>query len=325
MNTTFTFTRKILLFTIAGILICATFTIPWAFYRYSSAEIIQKQDPDIRGWFENEESYIHWMTSEVTIPDVQFTTVTVSRGDNFWLLAKRHGVNIDSLIGSNPWWQDLLARVGQKVLIPSRKGVVHFIWHPDQMKELAERYDVPLSSLQLQKLPRGYRYRLAFSDKDAIKPLAVFIPDTKPKTETMTTTLARSFELREMFTSPLGGRFSSFFGRRRHPVYRGNRYHFHNGIDIAARYGTLVGAARGGRVTFTGWNGGYGKAVIITHDNGYRTLYGHLSRIMVQRGQKVKKGQLIGRVGSTGLSTGPHLHFTLWHNGTLLNPMEVLW
>ena len=89
--------------------------------------------------------------------------------------------------------------------------------------------------------------------------------------------------------------------------------------------GTAVGAACGGVVEDAGWMGGYGKAVIVNHQNGYKTLYGHLSQICTRPGAKVKPGSFIGRVGSTGWSTGPHLHFTLWHNGQLVNPMNILW
>ena len=89
--------------------------------------------------------------------------------------------------------------------------------------------------------------------------------------------------------------------------------------------GTLIGAAREGVVISTGWNGGYGKAVIIQHGDGYKTMYGHMSSIFAKPGDRVQAGKILGKVGSTGLSTGPHLHFTLWHNEKLLNPMEVLW
>jgi len=139
----------------------------------------------------------------------------------------------------------------------------------------------------------------------------------------MTNKMAKQFEVREMFRSPLGGRLSSFYGRRNHPIFR--KRSFHNGIDIATRYYTAVGAARAGRVTSAGWMGGFGKAIIIQHDKGYRTLYGHLSRINVRNGQYVKAGRIIGRVGSTGFSTGPHLHFTMWKNKKLINPLKVLW
>ena len=107
----------------------------------------------------------------------------------------------------------------------------------------------------------------------------------------MTDKLAQKFQLREMFRSPLGGRYSSFYGRRRHPIFR--KRHFHNGVDIATRYGTLVGASSSGRVIYTGWMGGYGKVVIISHKKGYKTLYGHLSKILTRRGRYVKKGRII--------------------------------
>jgi murein DD-endopeptidase MepM/ murein hydrolase activator NlpD len=74
-----------------------------------------------------------------------------------------------------------------------------------------------------------------------------------------------------------------------------------------------------------GWNSGFGKCVIIEHANGLRTLYGHLNTVMVHVGQKVKRNQYIGRVGSTGRTTGPHLHFTIWKDGKLQDPLKYLW
>lgn len=104
--------------------------------------------------------------------------------------------------------------------------------------------------------------------------------------------------------------FSSPFGWRVHPVTGERR--FHSGVDLAAAFGTLVQSANTGTVVFAGWKGGYGNAVIVRYaDNKYETLYGHLSAILVQQGQIVQAKQTIGRVGSTGLSTGPHLHFEL--------------
>jgi len=87
----------------------------------------------------------------------------------------------------------------------------------------------------------------------------------------------------------------------------------------------LIGASRGGTVISTGWMGGYGKAVIVKHDNGFKTLYGHMSKILTKKGRKIKAGSVIGRVGSTGVSTGPHLHFTMWKDGKLINPLKYLW
>ena len=113
---------------------------------------------------------------------------------------------------------------------------------------------------------------------------------------------------------------SHFSPRRKNPVT--GVYKRHTGVDIGAAYGTPIFAANGGRVTLAGWNSGYGNCVIIDHGGGKATLYAHMSSIGVSNGQKVTKGQTIGRVGSTGNSTGPHIHFEILINGTAVDPMQ---
>jgi len=276
---------------------------------------------DIKTDFKKVDSYIQFIEKNVKFDTIDFHVHTVKQGDNFWKIAKKYNVNIDTLIAVNPFWESLVARVDQKIVVPTEKGVLRFFSDFRQIAELKRFYGVSDEDIIFQSLPLMYRvYYGIFTRKH---PMAVFIKNARPDTSGMTDKLARQYALREKFRSPLGGRFSSFFGSRRHPIFR-NRS-FHNGIDIAARRGTLVGAAREGRVIATGWMGGYGKAIIIAHPEGYKTLYGHLSRINTRPGRHVKAGWIIGRVGSTGFSTGPHLHFTLWHKGKLLNPMKILW
>ena len=118
---------------------------------------------------------------------------------------------------------------------------------------------------------------------------------------------------------PASGRVSSNFGQREDPFNSSER--FHSGIDIAADYGSDINAAAEGTVITAGTLAGYGKAVIVSHGNGLTTLYGHISSAIAKEGQKVKKGQLIARVGSTGRSTGPHLHFEVRIND---NPVDHL-
>lgn len=120
------------------------------------------------------------------------------------------------------------------------------------------------------------------------------------------------------FIWPVRGRISSPFG------WRWSRYgrEYHRGVDIAAPYGTPVMAADSGTVTFRGWSGGYGRLIIIEHGNGYSTYYAHLSSYSVKLGQAVKKGAVIGRVGSSGRSTGPHTHFEIRKNGEPVNPLN---
>ena len=113
---------------------------------------------------------------------------------------------------------------------------------------------------------------------------------------------------------------SSRFGLRVHPITGKTKRH--TGIDIASNQGTAVYASDGGSVTLAGWNGGYGNCIMIDHGNGYVTLYGHLSSISVSVGQTVSQGATIGAVGSTGNSTGPHLHFEVLKNGTRIDPEQ---
>ena len=115
---------------------------------------------------------------------------------------------------------------------------------------------------------------------------------------------------------------ASGFGGRYHPIY--GRYIFHDGIDIAADYGEPVHAADGGTVIYAGWISGYGNAVIIDHGNGMSTLYGHNESLNVSEGQGVSKGSVIAYAGSTGNSTGPHLHFEVRINDEPQNPLGYL-
>lgn len=119
-------------------------------------------------------------------------------------------------------------------------------------------------------------------------------------------------------SQPAAGRITSGFGYRTHPILGYRR--MHSGIDIGAPTGTPVMAAADGEVYFASWRGGYGRCIILLHGDGMQTLYGHLSAIQVSPGQQVRRGQRIGSVGSTGLSSGPHLHFELRRNGVPVNP-----
>ncbi|KGG80243.1 peptidase M23 [Caloranaerobacter azorensis H53214] len=114
-------------------------------------------------------------------------------------------------------------------------------------------------------------------------------------------------------------RITSYFGYRMHPIFKKRK--FHTGIDIAVPLGGRIVAANEGVVQYAGWLGGYGKAVWIDHGGGISTLYAHNSRLLVKKGQNVKKGQVISRAGSTGYSTGPHLHFEVRRNGKVVDPL----
>ena len=121
---------------------------------------------------------------------------------------------------------------------------------------------------------------------------------------------------------PNEGRITSSFGWRYHPILKSKR--LHSGVDFGGSYGSTIRAADKGRVIFAGWYGGYGNAIVIDHGKGITTLYGHASKLYVKEGVKVERGRAIAAVGSTGLSTGPHLHFEVRENGKPVNPMNYL-
>ena len=114
---------------------------------------------------------------------------------------------------------------------------------------------------------------------------------------------------------------SSGFGRRLHPL--SGCWAHHDGVDYRANYGVPVYAVANGVISSAGWNGGYGNEVRIRHSSGYTTNYAHLSSIAVKHGQSVKRGQVIGRVGSSGVSTGAHLHFGMISGGRYVNPNQL--
>jgi len=159
-------------------------------------------------------------------------------------------------------------------------------------------------------------------DKDS-KNLSVLIQQkvaaAQAKTNSRTSVIIRGTGV---MAYPSNAPTSSPFGWRMHPVLGYRR--FHSGLDFAASYGSTIRAADSGTVIFAGWYGGYGRAVIINHGKGITTLYGHSSELYVSEGQTVERGQAIAAVGSTGLSTGPHLHFEVRRDGTPVNPADYL-
>lgn len=241
------------------------------------------------------------------------TTHTISRGENFWKVARQYGVDIDTVVGANPGLTKLQAATGQKIRVPNRRGAVHVTQKDDRLPEVAAAYGAPADAVasvnnlgEKHILPEG---------------LELFIPGAKP--QQLAADMDARYRLRGIFGSPLTGRITSTMGMRKHPVggFRGK----HTGLDLAAPSGSRIAAAAAGTVTETGEGEYIGKYAIIAHQDGYTTLYGHCSEVLVRSGQKVKKGQIIARVGMTGRTTGPHLHFEIRKNGAPQDPLAYLW
>ena len=141
-------------------------------------------------------------------------------------------------------------------------------------------------------------------------------------------TLPEGYELRHLYlgdgetVTPVMGRITSTFGYRDHPTK--GRHAVHNGVDIGADSGQSVAAFRSGRIGEVGESSDFGKYLYIEHEHGVRTFYAHCSAVLVRKGQRVEAGEQVARVGSTGQSTGPHLHFEIEMNGVRLDPMHYI-
>ncbi len=203
----------------------------------------------------------------------------------------------------------------------------HRVAAGDSLARLAKNYDVPLSSLRevnedvlSEGLKVGQKLYIPFESNPQWN--AEYY-----ELETANRSVASADGAppltRVSFLWPVSGPISSKFGRR-HMRGRGN--HFHEGIDIAARKGTPVKSARSGHVVYaTNRIGGYGNMVIVQHADSFSTVYAHLTKIKVRKGQFVTRGQLVGTVGRTGRSTGHHLHFEVRTQRQPVDPMPYLY
>ena len=223
-------------------------------------------------------------------------------------LAINFNLNEDTILSVNGIKNSRLLQIGQVLRIPNQDGIVSAVEQGDTIYSLAEKYGSDAEAIRVANQ--------LFSD--AVRPeTALFIPGGRLSWE------ERQERNGDLFIWPVTGRISSNFGWRSDPFGARGR-EFHNGLDIAALMGTPVRASMAGRVSSAGFDTVFGNFIIITHSRGFRTLYGHMSRLRVRQGDYVGSGQQIGDVGSTGRSTGPHLHFSVYDQGTTVNPRTVL-
>ncbi|BDG61786.1 peptidoglycan DD-metalloendopeptidase family protein [Caldinitratiruptor microaerophilus] len=233
-------------------------------------------------------------------------TYTVRTGDTLGAIARRLGVKVEALRVANGLTGDTIFP-GQVLTVPGERPTEHVVRAGDTAWDIARLYGITLEELaavnpdledlgllqvgQALRLPAGARWQ-----GEEAAPDVRIAPDAR-------------------FVWPASGPISSPYGPR--------WGRFHSGIDIAANAGDPILAARAGVVDLAGWVGGYGNTVILRHADGSRTLYAHSSRVLVRPGDRVRQGQVIARVGSTGRSTGPHLHFELIA-GRPVDPMRYL-
>lgn len=242
------------------------------------------------------------------VPLVTFRHYTVKKGETISGIAARAGLrHLSTLLSVNGITNARRVSSGQKLRIPSIDGLSYTVKKDDNLAGIAERYNVKVTALlDANDLPNA----VLTAGQELFIPGAVF----------------SAAELRrilgQLFIYPINGRLTSPFGYRSDP-FTGAKS-FHSGIDLAAPTGTPVKATLDGKVVEAGINRIFGNYVIISHDNGYQSLYGHLHTIYAKRGQSVTQGTVIGAVGNTGYSTGPHLHLSIYKNGKMIDPFSVL-
>ncbi len=269
-----------------------------------------------------------------------FKLHVVSQGESLFSVARRYNLNEDTLKSANP---ELVGTPAQDMLlrIPPRAGQVVTLQMGESILSLSLRYGLSpselaesnglenLSSLEGKKIFIPIALS-ALSQENSIgtgqsrreilqaKQLALL-----QKAPTLLASYSQSRYTQQNYAWPLDvkGRLTSYFGRRNLVI---NGSNFHAGIDIAAPTGTIILAAKDGVVTKAGWLGGYGYAVYVNHNDGTQTRYAHMSQVSVGQSQSVRQGEQLGLVGSTGISTGPHLHFELRVNGYATNPLDYL-
>ncbi len=235
------------------------------------------------------------------------STYVVRPGDALSSIAARHGVSLDALISMNGISDARRIQAGTRLRIPNISGIVHVVARGESVGSVAARYGVGATAI-LDANDLG---------SSVIRPgQSLFIPGARMSATELKKALG------ELVSWPIRGALSSRFGYRPNP-FTGIRQ-FHNAVDIVAPEGTPVKAAMDGRVADTGYNAIYGNYVILTHPEGYQTLYAHLSKVSVKRGAAVRQGAALGAVGTTGYSTGPHLHFSVFKRGSAVDPLKLL-
>ena len=241
----------------------------------------------------------------------------VKKGDILSKLAHKFETSIKDIKKKNNLSSNLIT-IGQKLLIPKTgigggeekrlySNIIHEVQPSDSLYTLAQKYGTNIKTI---KLANNLNQNKIYIGQNLVIP---HISDSTSSSFCLT---------KRAFIWPVIGRISSDYGWRSHPL--SNKQEFHKGIDISVPLGKEIRAAAAGKIIQSGWIKGFGKTVIIYHGNNVETLYAHNSKLIVRNGDKVNIGDVIALAGSTGLSTGSHLHFGLLVKDKAINPQKYL-
>lgn len=261
-------------------------------------------------------------------------TYTVTSGDSYYSIAEKYDLSVEALMKLNPGYDPKILRVGDVLTISNAvpyltvvnverqryvQDVPYQVEYTDDASMYQGEYKVTSAGVYGKAdMAANVTY---INGEETEREVVASVTLSQPVTEQQLrgTKERPTWYPTGSFSWPCTGILTSRFGYR---SLLGSTYH--SGIDIGNSYGTSIYASDGGTVTYSGWMSGYGYLIIIDHGNGYQTYYGHNSSLVVSLGQKVHKGQLIARMGSTGRSTGNHCHFGVKFNGTFVNPLNYL-
>ncbi len=255
----------------------------------------------------------------------------VQKGENYWNIAKKYNLTVDELIQANPGKNHILIHPGDGInLIVPKPYLTVVTWEEKTFSEKIKydkktEYTSSLYKDQVQVKRKGvYGEKQVTAKVKKINGIEVakeilnevIISNPIAQINLQGTKKLPSLKGTGIFMRPTRGSLTSRFGMRWGRM--------HNGVDLASRTGTPIKAADGGVVTYAGWKGNYGYLVEIDHGGGFKTRYGHCSKIYVKVGQKVYKDKTIAAVGSTGRSTGPHVHFEVLKHGVPQDPFKYI-
>ncbi|MFW5976158.1 MAG: peptidoglycan DD-metalloendopeptidase family protein [Alkalispirochaetaceae bacterium] len=239
---------------------------------------------------------------------LEVESYTIQPGDTLSDLASENDLTLDTLISFNQIKDARRIQIGDTYRIPNRDGLLYEVRSGDSLAAIASKYGTSVNAILDANDMRS---------REISTGEVVFVPEARMNSTELKLILG------ELFRNPTMERFTSGFGMRADPFTGLPR--FHNGIDLANIPGTPIRAAGSGRVAhIESQIGNYGRFVILRHDSGFQTLYAHLDSFDVRVGQFVYQGDVIGRMGNTGRSTGPHLHFSVIRNGRFVDPLNYL-
>ncbi len=238
---------------------------------------------------------------------LRVSSYTLRAGEGLSQVARRLRRDVGTLISFNGIRDARALPAGMVLSVPNGDGVKHRVRRGDSLEGIARSYAVPLegvldwNGLTTSVIQVGQE---------------IFVPGARMSPSDVNRILGN------LFIYPVLGRISSRFGERSDPFTGVER--FHNGIDIVNRPGTNVAAAMAGVVRSVAFNGNFGRYIILSHGGGFQTMYAHLNRAVVSPGESVRQGEKIAELGTTGYSTGPHLHFSVFKNGEPVDPLRFL-